>query len=414
MAKAWQASKMKGVRYYTQEDRPRLKGNRIDRCWGIRYRVNGKKFEAILGWTSEGWGEDEVFEKRKLYIENLKAGKRPESPADEVQLGKEQEGKRKKKEQAEAYLGMSFKDFTEKKYFPSALTSIKPKTAKDYRDQATMWIFPVVGDLPFSQITLHHIQEIKNNLVKAGRAPRTIQAVFRTFTAIWYGAMDAELTEKRPPTKNKAFKLPKLDNKRERFLTFDEAGALLAAVQKRSQQAHHVSLLSLHTGMRWGEVQALKWQAVRVDQNIIHILDPKGASRTNQMNKTVKKMFESMDRGSPGGSVFSGRNGGPLSGVPSSFKRAVTDVKLNEGITDKKLLISFHSLRHTHASWLRKSGAGLATIQEILGHSTIHMTQRYAHVDDREIKNAVTAFDQMLEANKNDGKIIPIRRLSND
>ena len=56
------------------------------------------------------------------------------------------------------------------------------------------------------------------------------------------------------------------------------------------------------------------------------------------------------------------------------------DTKLNEGITDPRDKVVFHTLRHTFASWLVQAGVPLYTVQRLMGHKSIVMTQRYAHL----------------------------------
>ena len=60
--------------------------------------------------------------------------------------------------------------------------------------------------------------------------------------------------------------------------------------------------------------------------------------------------------------------------------RSVNEIGLNDGITDRKQKFTFHGLRHTYASWLVQNGIPLITVQKLLGHSSITMTERYAHL----------------------------------
>jgi len=70
---------------------------------------------------------------------------------------------------------------------------------------------------------------------------------------------------------------------------------------------------------------------------------------------------------------------GLLDLISLAFKRAVDELKLNEGIVDSRLKIYFHSCRHSYASWMIEQGADLYTFQKLLGHKTNVMTQGYAH-----------------------------------
>ena len=58
----------------------------------------------------------------------------------------------------------------------------------------------------------------------------------------------------------------------------------------------------------------------------------------------------------------------------------------------------FHTLRHTFASWLVQSGESLYTVKELLGHSTMAMTERYSHLASKNLKNAVMKLEDSLKA----------------
>ena len=73
-------------------------------------------------------------------------------------------------------------------------------------------------------------------------------------------------------------------------------------------------------------------------------------------------------------------------------------LKIENGIYDRRQKVYFHTLRHTFASWLVQSGESLYTVKELLGHSTMAMTERYSHLASKNLKNAVMKLEDSLKA----------------
>lgn len=71
---------------------------------------------------------------------------------------------------------------------------------------------------------------------------------------------------------------------------------------------------------------------------------------------------------------------------------------------------TFHDLRHTHATWLRQGGAPLEIVQRSLGHASITTTQRYAHVDDREVRDALAQLPTLRPNTAASENVIPLKR----
>jgi integrase len=71
------------------------------------------------------------------------------------------------------------------------------------------------------------------------------------------------------------------------------------------------------------------------------------------------------------------------------FLRLAEKLKLNKDVTDPRQKACFHTLRHTFASWLALQGETLLTIKELMGHKTITMTMRYAHLIPDQKRRAV-------------------------
>ena len=127
-------------------------------------------------------------------------------------------------------------------------------------------------------------------------------------------------------------------------------------------------------------------------------MDSKGGlNRTAHMTETARKIFLSKKKAAPTSLVFKARKGGMIKEVSNAFGRAVKDLGFNNGIDDPRQKVYFHTLRHTFASWLVQSGESLYTVKELLGHSTMAMTERYSHLASKNLKNAVKKLEDSLK-----------------
>lgn len=135
-------------------------------------------------------------------------------------------------------------------------------------------------------------------------------------------------------------------------------------------------LLSLNTGMRQGEVFALRWSDVdphRREITVAGATAKSGQTRHIPMNDEAHTVLSRWREQSDGtGLVFPGRDGGEMNNVRTSW----------EGVLEAAEITDFrwHDLRHTFASKLVMVGVDLNTVRELLGHSDIKMTLRYAHL----------------------------------
>jgi integrase len=111
----------------------------------------------------------------------------------------------------------------------------------------------------------------------------------------------------------KEVKLPRLNNRRERFLTTEEADRLLEELTQVSRQLYEIAFSSLYTGMRAGEIFGLRWGHIDTKNSIILVADPKGCgSRSAFMSPEVKALFLEKESRSPDEFVFLDRKDCPL------------------------------------------------------------------------------------------------------
>jgi len=189
--------------------------------------------------------------------------------------------------------------------------------------------------------------------------------------------------------------MPVPSNTRERFLSHQEAALLLEELKKRSVTVHDYAALSLYTGMRAGELFALKGHDVDLKHGLVIITDPKNKARRSAfMTTEAKKILKGRMPKEPEDYIFKDqRHGGRITEVSETF-RLVADALFNAGVDDRRQRVTFHTLRHSHASWLALQGESLLVIKEALGHRDLKMTQRYAHLADEARRRAAERLEK--------------------
>jgi integrase len=158
-----------------------------------------------------------------------------------------------------------------------------------------------------------------------------------------------------------------------------------------------MALISLHCGLRAGEIFSLTWGDLDFENGTMFLRDTKKRrNRTAFMTQEVKKILQAKVPREKEDLVFPGRGGIKISSISDTFDRAVKALGFNTGITDRRHKVVFHTLRHTYASWLVESGVDLYTVKKLMGHSTIAMTERYSHLGNNTLQNAVKVFEGSL------------------
>jgi len=274
-------------------------------------------------------------------------------------------------------------------------TSVPPAGLELFRQ----WIEPVLGDRPLKEISPLDVEKVKKTMKDAGKAPRTIEYALAVLRAVMRKARRWGFYEGEIPTSQVAF--PKVDNRRMRFLTPEEARSLLEECRRRSRQLYEICLLSLHCGLRFSEITNLTWGDVNLEEGLIFVRDPKNRhNRFAYMTEEVKEVFSEKEPGEPSELVFKDAKGKKIKKISNAFLRAVDALGLNRGIEDPRDRVVFHTLRHTFASWLASQGTPLHVIQKLLGHRTIKMTERYSHLLPSAEKEAIKGIEDMVLTEK--------------
>jgi len=161
---------------------------------------------------------------------------------------------------------------------------------------------------------------------------------------------------------------PKENNERIRFLTAPEEAALRQVITDFYPQHLPELEIALHTGMRASEQYGMTWEQIDILNGIITVPRSKhGQVRYVHLNSHARKILLALHSVSSGsGRVFHCRS--PRHWFEPAIQQA--------GIKD----FTWHCLRHTFCSRLVMSGVDLRTVQQLMGHKTIQMTCRYAHL----------------------------------
>jgi integrase len=386
-----------GIRY--REHKTRKYSGSADRYFFIRYRLHRKLKEEGLGWASDGWNA----KKASIELAKLKqahaTGERPQTLAEKRRLLKEMEEAEQAEKQRQKREQITFSQIFWDNYFPKAKANKSKRSYEREESLFRLWISPVVGELTLKNVAPDHMERIKKNMADAGRAPRSIRYALAVVRQVFNFARYNNLFIGDSPTAN--VKMPQKDNRRLRFLTHGEAYRLLVALEIKSRQLYEMALVSLHCGARANEIFSLTWGDVDLERGTLTLRHTKNTkTRVAFMTEEVKELLAQKERGKNNDLVFPGRGGVKITAISNAFDRAVKELGLNDGVTDRRQKVVFHTLRHTYASWMVEKGVDLYHVKKLMGHSTLSMTERYSHLSDETLQGAVKTFEQGLSKSK--------------
>lgn len=395
----WHKTGTKGIRY--RQHPTRKHGKKFDIYYAIRYQEKGTRIEEGLGWASEtGITLDKAVSELSKLREAAVKGEGPVRLAEKRELedsrkaADEAEQKRAEKE------NITFGDFMTKTYLPQSKLDKKERTYTIEEMLYRVHLADTIGPLPFSKISAFHLERIKKNMADEKKSDRTIQYALQLTRQAFNTARKLGVYVGESPTK--AVKWPKLDNMKLRYLSIAEAETLLTALAAKSQNLHDMALLSLHCGLRFGEIAALTWSCVNSEAGTLAILNAKTGSRTAYLTAPATAMLKSRTQGKPNQLIFPKRikkKDEESAQASKTFSRVVKALKLNKGVTDRKQKVTFHTLRHTFATHLYESTHDLYLTQRSLGHATGTMTARYAKMSESRLREGAAALEKAFAAN---------------
>ncbi|MDD3801462.1 MAG: site-specific integrase [Desulfuromonas thiophila] len=393
-----------GVFY--REHPTRKHGVRADRQWIVRQTLAGKTRLSTLGWWSSGVTLGDAINKAAEYRENHAWNEahpdqqpKPICKQDEDEAAERKRQEIERRKAAEARANITILQLWDEVYFPLAQQTKKPATVISERTLFDKWLKRDFGNRRLVDLTKLDFARIAKKLGKEGRSPRTVHYVVSVLLQIWSVAFDNGLVAVQPP-RRKTLNLPAIDNERTRAFTPEEAQRFLAALQHRSPQWHDICLLSLLTGLRASEVFKLRKADIDLDRGLLFLRSPKKAkSQHLQIGDSARQHLAEMLQRSPSDTILlvCARDNKPVRYVSDTVQRTIEALGLNDG-ADEKARLTFHSLRHTAATWALEQGQDIYHVSKMLRHTTVRMTeQRYAHLSNETVKRTADSIGDVLK-----------------
>jgi len=254
---------------------------------------------------------------------------------------------------------------------------------KSYRNMEL--VMGIIGDLPISKIDEDIVAHLVMMMEGKGNKPATINRNLAGLKTV--------LKHHKQPWDH--IKLKKETKGRIRVLSREEEGRAVELLRNAThrQRGHYPEIADLvevlaDTGMRLSELLNLKYEDINPTSNLISIWINKGDKpRSIPMTSRVRNIMETRRPGNPDRPFTIGRD---------QAERGWNWVRKEMGYgADREFVL--HALRHTCASRMVNAGVDLYVVKELLGHSSIQITERYAHLNPAKLVQAISVLQGVLD-----------------
>ena len=266
-------------------------------------------------------------------------------------------------------------------------------------------LLPMKKDM--DELTSHDLERFKQNRIAEGVGAEIIKYGLLLIHGTW--KFTQKLGYQVSPLEFPSVKIPKVplryltEQEEQRLLKElapDREGSGLKPMAERSeelkrmmQDAYDLVVLLLDTGARYSEIANIEWQRIDLTEKAIHLWRSKVQNETVlYMTDRVHAVLSRRLETKTGPYVFTNRDGKARGYCTQSIRKAI----LRAGLQNCRV----HTLRHTLASRLIQNGMSVYEVREILGHSDLKTTMRYAHLEQRQVTSkARDVINQLNQRN---------------
>lgn len=253
-------------------------------------------------------------------------------------------------------------------------------SGKDYFNKLTHLLQIIDGNITLSQITKMDVNHLVTTILERGRKNATVNRYLCVLSAICTRAK-TKWGCNVPDFKILSFKLKE---PKENIKYFKDWQTVQTLLDSAAPHLKPIILTALYTGLRRGRILSLTWDQVDFDNNIIVYMGKDGQPKSVPMVEPLRELLLSLPRDNMYVFTFRGHQ---IIDIKKSWHAAFDRAKIP--------YLSFHALRHTTATWLLRSTGNLRVVQNVLGHTNMNTTTKYAHLVNNESQNALShLFDK--------------------
>jgi len=351
-------------------------------CWELRWREDEVKADGTL-----------VRVRRKERVRQMN-----KAQALEILDLRLAAAKRQHRQPA---IVMPFSRFIETEWKPNAMLRLRNSSMRIYEYNLEKHVLPSFGEIPVRDLSRGHIESCLSALRHKGYAVSTLRSVRAAFSTVLEAAVSRQLVSENPAH---GLRIREADSRPER--RFYRQADIRRLLEKLEEPCRSVVAVAVLTGLRIGEILALRWKRVDLLNQTLEVAETFssgefGPPKTRSSRRVIPMsatLVGTLKRLRPAGCdpeslVFATRGGAPLN-PKNLYNRHLAPACDEIGLPR----VSWHSFRHTHATLLHESGESLKTAQTLLGHSDLETTLGvYTHAVPDSQRRAVERVAGVLD-----------------